>query len=79
MQANVAQWVYNPRSDIRLESCVFQPQEKSSHKHIRGVKWQPIFNAIQGIVNTNDFRVPSVEASTGVSTVVFLPRDILPH
>jgi G3E family GTPase len=46
-------------------------QINKCHKHIRGVKWQPIFNAIQGIVNTNDFRVPStVEASTGVSTVI---------
>ena len=46
-------------------------QINKCHKHIRGVKWQPIFNAIQGIVNTNDFRVPStVEASTGVSTLI---------
>ncbi len=46
-------------------------QINKCHKHIRGVKWQPIFNATQGIVNTNDFRVPStVEASTSVSTVI---------
>ena len=46
-------------------------QINKCYKHIRGVKWQPIFNATQGIVNTNDFRVSStVEASTSVSTVV---------
>ena len=46
-------------------------QINKCHKHIRGVKWQPIFNAIQGIVNVNDFRLPSiVEASTSVSTVI---------
>lgn len=46
-------------------------QINKCYKHIRGVKWQPIFNATQGIVNTNDFRVSStVEASTGVSTVI---------
>ena len=45
-------------------------QINKCHKHIRRVKWQPTFNATQGIVDTNDFRVPSVEASTGVSTVI---------
>jgi G3E family GTPase len=46
-------------------------QINKCHKHIRGVKWQPIFNATQGIVNTHDFRVSStVEASTAVSTVI---------
>ncbi|MEO1433852.1 MAG: hypothetical protein AAFV71_33310 [Cyanobacteria bacterium J06633_8] len=40
-------------------------QINKCHKYIHGVKWKPIFNAIQGIVNINDFRVPStVEAST---------------
>ena len=52
-------------------------QINKCHKHIRGVKWQPIFNAIEGIVNTNDFRVPStVEASTSVSTVVSFASSI---
>ena len=46
-------------------------QINKCYKHIRGVKWQPIFNATQGIAKTNDFRVSStVEASTSVSTVV---------
>lgn len=46
-------------------------QINKCHKHIRGVKWQPIFNAIQGIIDPNEFRVPlTVEASTGVSTVI---------
>lgn len=46
-------------------------QINKCHKHIRRVKWQPTFNATQGIVNTNDFRVPStVETSTSVSTVI---------
>lgn len=46
-------------------------QINKCHKHIRGVKWQPIFNAIQGIIDPNEFRVPStVETSTGVSTVI---------
>ena len=52
-------------------------QINKCHKHIRGVKWQPIFNAIEGIVNTNDFRVPStVEASTGVSTLISFSSSI---
>ena len=46
-------------------------QINKCYKHIRRVKWQPIFNATQGIAKTNDFRVSStVEASTSVSTVV---------
>ncbi len=46
-------------------------QINKCHKHICGVKWQPIFNSIQGIVNTNDFCVSStVEAFAGVSSVI---------
>ncbi|MBV6626664.1 MAG: hypothetical protein KI793_27625 [Rivularia sp. (in: Bacteria)] len=46
-------------------------QINKCYKHIRRVKWQPIFNATQGVVNTNDFRVSStVEASKSVSTVI---------
>ena len=48
-----------------------EEQINKCHKHIRGVKWQPIFNSIQGIVNTNDFCVSStVEAFAGVSSVI---------
>ncbi|WP_414620365.1 GTP-binding protein [Calothrix sp. CCY 0018] len=51
--------------------CATDEQINNSHKHIRSVKWQPIFNAIQGIVDTNEFSVhPAVETSIPVSTVI---------
>ncbi|MBE9212947.1 hypothetical protein IQ247_09650 [Plectonema cf. radiosum LEGE 06105] len=47
-------------TDYQINKC---------YKHIRGVKWQPIFNAIRGIIEFNQvFPVPSVlETSTIIS------------
>ncbi|NJM18279.1 MAG: GTP-binding protein [Richelia sp. RM2_1_2] len=45
-------------TDDQIDKC---------HKHIRGVKWQPIFNAIKGIIQFNQvFPVPSVLETSNI-------------